>query len=661
MIIPFVIRLLHNKMNLYNTEPVWGDVCAYYCYHCCRNKWPIIAEKALLESADANFAKNPGARNAFWGICNPHNDEISQLDRYVVPQDLLDNLVEEKGSLFAASVFLQKERYQPLEEVIECFIRDIQSKYEEPIDAFIAFELQTESMRYLAQKYNIRLLGWMLGALRPPTYMNTAYLCQGDIMGSDECERRYNEFCREIPGDYPLFDNRELLSLVLSKEYHYYLRLLEITPQHKMLLAGGYAASPCLSSFTEYSDLEALSELRTIYGFDFRFRQHPGDPNYASYQMPDTLYDDASKGFLAILNAERVASNNGSMLFEAMLWGRTACAKVKLHPVSFMCQRDFKPKEKPQIPIAFLNFYCFCMQIPYELTMDPTYLRWRFSGPTEREIFEYNLQFFLSKIGLDISVFHRPKAERLNAILTAKGAENDCMEALGEIVPTCPISTLHYNGNQIHCLNRAEGQVIISQFSFTCPEKTEEVSFSPILNGMYLYTLLEATVNNETIETGTFWRSDADVKLPVRTGEVSKIEVRWKIDNFSYPSDACSISRKVENIRQESEGIKSESERTRRESERIKNESEQTRQESERIKSESERTRQESERLKSESERTRQESERLKSESERTRQESERLKSELNGLREQLDLILNSTSWKITKPVRAARAWIKRL
>lgn len=425
MFIPVLINLIH-----YNK---FGHMFMYYkfLYHCFHEHWPIIADEHYIREAE-EIAQNSNYKllDGQWHYHPLSLEEQKTVKRYPISSTISKQLEQRLGSRLNASLFLQKECCPELEEILEDFLSDIKLHSSESIEGFLMLEKQVKSVTVVAQKHDIPVLCIGMGPLRNPTYQTTAYLCRSDLYaGSDECQRRYQNFLKDFSfNESRFFTGKEILSFFLMPDYIKYLPLYDLEPQNEMLVAGTYSVMPTLFSYTTCGDCEILEDVHEIYRDQYRFRPNPSDPFQAMYRQ--TKFDRAQPGILSVVNTKRIASMGSNILFDAMLWGRTACCKTGLFPLSFQCQQDYLPRDPAPVADSFLTFFCFNYLIPFELMLDPEYIRWRLTEPSEFEIYQYHLDYYFKEKGIDKFILDLPEGDRLKALLYAQGYDAHLAESV---------------------------------------------------------------------------------------------------------------------------------------------------------------------------------------------------------------------------------------
>lgn len=480
MIVPICMDLIH-----FNKK---AHVFMYlkYLYECKKNNWPLIVDEYFYKWNPQHL----GEKNVQIDIGNSwlfeymDKDERARVDQYVIPSAMMEELIERKGSRLAVSLIYQKEEYSPLIELLEQYIEKIEIKYQKKISAFVMFEKIPKSVEVVAARYGIKIIGIGKGPLRSPSYRDTGYFSFGDVYGTDECEDRYKKFIREWDNSFEFFDNKELLALFLDKSLLPYIKLYDIKPIKEMLIAGTYTVMPTLFSHTTYSDIEVIREIQELYPGKYIFRPNPADPYESHYHLPFNLIDKEKFGLMSILKAKNVASMGSNILFDTMLWGRNACTKGNLFPFSFMCQQGYKIGEDKEVPISFLNFFCFSYLIPFEDILDKQYLEWRLTSPDELDIFVRNLNVYLSELNIDKKILQLPRNERLRTILTYRGVDPDISisNVLKSPAKKVPFSELQDTLGRIQISANTENQegMICSKFKISRTFTNKDIIFMPI-------------------------------------------------------------------------------------------------------------------------------------------------------------------------------------
>ncbi len=391
-----------------------------------KNGWPIIAQEQYFNTPLSGYIK-AGIRNAydkpvidehFWYDV-PKKNDLRALAKYPIREEITDRLIEETGSYNDAFIELLRKPYEPLVNEIKGFIKDIKSKYNEPVEAICTL-CHIPSLSAAAESFGIPVVHYELGPFREPVYLKTAYYDLQSPSGGNTVEIRYKEFLKEMKNDSRLLSGKEILALLLDPANIELINRYGERPSIKYGAALGYAITELFLAQTGFNDGELLYRMTKAYGRNnVRFRTHPSDPYGASYKKYADCRDTESKTVIDfILACEEVFSVGSNVCIEAMFWGRRTHVMVKTPPyygAAHSVEERAKPAEK-----EYLNFFAFNYLTPYRFMMDPEYIRWRLTNPTEKEIFEKHMSVHLKNKGLDESVLAQSSSKRLAAFKDAK-------------------------------------------------------------------------------------------------------------------------------------------------------------------------------------------------------------------------------------------------
>jgi hypothetical protein len=324
--------------------------------------------------------------------------EIEDVEIYGMPDQIIDDLAKEKGSLLNAQIYLTQNRYKPLENFIETIIVELQKR--EKIHAIMNWQIHYKSIYYLAEKYNIRIIVNEIGPMRFPFYRDTGCLCFNDIHCSREVEDRYAQFKKEFNETiHPQLSRKNILEMFLKKKYQYMVNFLSSPKTIEMGIIGTSPINVSCFSKCMYDDFQMIQDVRKVYNDDqIVFRQHPGvgDPYQANYYYIKR-YDRSNSAIEFISKCKRVCSVHSSALFEAMLLGIPAFSGCTLSQYSSHCERYYDNTEVLPAEQLFINFVVFGYLIPYELMLNKEYLDWRLTNPSEMDIYMRNLQYYCDK------------------------------------------------------------------------------------------------------------------------------------------------------------------------------------------------------------------------------------------------------------------------
>lgn len=387
----------------------------------------IIAQEIYCTTPPSAFAAS-GRKEAFnkqFAEANsyqlPKNRDLVTERIYQIPDSLLDPIIREKGSIGDAFCHLLAEPDDDFCEFLDALLSRIERECGEKIEGFITL-MANPSLSKVAKERNIPVIHFELGCLRNPNYLSTAFWDLESLYGSATVASRWERFQQEHQKrKIPLFSKRESLALLLRKEKLKYLNNYYRKPVKKTGAVLGYVTYELFSYKTHLNDSEMLYRLKNAYGLGHMLiRKHPGDPYGGQYPVYMGSMDVPGRGTPEfILDCETIVSLISGMCTEAMLWGRKAITLLPC-PSYFASGHEIEGEGKCAGE-DFTSFFAFCYLIPREYLMDVDYLRWRLSGPTEREIYFKHLEYYFKKKGIPTELILREPGERLDDMLAAQG------------------------------------------------------------------------------------------------------------------------------------------------------------------------------------------------------------------------------------------------
>jgi cell division protein FtsL len=127
-------------------------------------------------------------------------------------------------------------------------------------------------------------------------------------------------------------------------------------------------------------------------------RARPGYPHWQST-------DDSPSSFEFICKCKRISGIMSNSLFEAMLCGRTSQGYGQ-HPYSFMETNGIEDEREFIAPLDFLNFAIFAYMIPVLWMTNPGYLNFRLSASSETEIYNRGFEHWTKDITSEDLAFY---------------------------------------------------------------------------------------------------------------------------------------------------------------------------------------------------------------------------------------------------------------
>lgn len=388
----------------------------------------IIAQEIYCNTSPSKFAAD-GRRDVFdkafvkehWGYHLPKNRDLQTEHIYAIPERLLDEIVQEKGSISDAFCYLLTRADSRFVQFLDVLIPKMEAECGEKVEGFITL-MALPSLTAAAEARDIPVIHFELGCWREPTYLHTAFWDLEDLQGGTTVERRWKQFCGEqAERSLPIFSRQECLALLLRKENLSLLDAYHSVPSKKIGVVLGYTTYEIFSSKTHLNDSELLYRIKKKYGLEnMLIRKHPGDPYGGQYPRYAPAMEEPGRNMPTfLLDCETVISLLSGAGMEAMLWNRKAI--TLLHCPSYFVSGHEIEGEGKCADEDFISFFAFCYLIPLEFLMDVDYLRWRLTMPTEREIYFKHLEFYFKKKGIPTDLIFRAAGERLDAMLAAQG------------------------------------------------------------------------------------------------------------------------------------------------------------------------------------------------------------------------------------------------
>lgn len=393
-----------------------------------RTRSAIIAQEVYCNTPPSRFAGG-GRREAFDKTLTdksfwyrlPKNQDLETEHIYSIPERMIDEIIQEKGSLSDAFCYLLTRADSRFVQFLDALIPQMEAECGEQVEGFITL-MEIPSLTAAAKARVIPVIHFELGCWREPTYLHTAFWDLKELYGENSVRPRWERFQQEnVQRAIPLFSKRECLAVLLQKENLPLLDAYGREPQKKIGVALGYTTYELFSSKTHLNDSELLYRTKKRYGLEnMLIRKHPGDPYGARYPLYTAAMEQKRNSAAEfILECETVISLLSGVEMEAMLWNRRA---ITLLPCpSYFASGHKIEGEGKCAGEDFISFFAFCYLIPLEFLMNVDYIRWRLTAPTEREIYFKHLEFYFKKKKLPTELIFDTPGRRLNPLLSAQG------------------------------------------------------------------------------------------------------------------------------------------------------------------------------------------------------------------------------------------------
>lgn len=424
MIVPFIMTLLTINMYPY----LWFF---YKSLDMAKKKgWPIIAQEkyfekpsSLLKRNDVNsrLIEDEQMVNRQFIYELPVDEDLEKIQQYSIPLEMENRLIKAHGSVNDAFVYILRNSWQELEDLLDSYFTEITATNEEKIEAVVTL-FGFPSLYNAAKKHNISVLAIEQGPFREPSYRKTAYFTFSEIFDEKAVEKRYGDFKKKV-GELPILSRKEILSILLTDESLAYLKFFHQIPRFEIGVALGYTTWLPHMTNTYCNDEELLYTVSRLFD-NYIIRKHPGDPAGASYRSFHPVADSSRTTIEFILKCKRIASLSSNVSLEAAYWNRSPYTLLN-GTSSYGLKNDLNDKEEYSVDIEYLNFFAFCYLVPYKFMMDPEYIRWRLSCPAEEELFKKHLEYYLEDCGCSYETLTKLTEEtRLEYILKQRGCNN---------------------------------------------------------------------------------------------------------------------------------------------------------------------------------------------------------------------------------------------
>jgi peptidoglycan hydrolase CwlO-like protein len=365
------------------------NLCAFYRHitHLAPEDLALICNVDYL-APDPNGWEQPAHVQAYYDYVIPTAERIREYELHFIAPETFQK-IDTDGGCVAAWKHLLTERYEPLESQLSAIISGIMQRRK--VEAILAWG-NTPSVKYVAGQYGLPVIHNEMGTLRHPHYVSTAYFDFSGVNADTECERRYAAFRSEwVNRPFPHLDRETLLDVVRSTP-----RFPEEGAQPTF--AVGVPQQVTLdSNIVAYADgwdpqkLVALAIDR--FGREnVLVRRHPHEPPH-DFSDASLAQDTSGTAIEFLAKCNQILTINSSVGFEALLYGKQA-TMLGDNPFRFIARM---PPEAELERCLALNFATFGYLAPYKLTHNTDYLRWRLSHPSETEIVQYHLGYWLTE------------------------------------------------------------------------------------------------------------------------------------------------------------------------------------------------------------------------------------------------------------------------
>ena len=242
------------------------------------------------------------------------------------------------------------------------------------------------SLNSVSNKLNIPVVYNELGALRKPHYLQTAYFDFMGVNGNTESKSRFLSF-KKNSDKINIYSLEEIKDIIFNVDFI-------IDKSIESFEVGIALQVEDDSNILAYSKgFDSISLIRWVKDkyktSNILIREHPS--SFLSYKKFGKI-DSSLNSFSFISKCNSIATINSSVALEGLLLDK----KVDIlgdSPFSFINEIN-NSNEK----LLALNFAIFGYMIPYKLLFNYDYYIWRLSNPSENEIFNKHINFYIQEI-----------------------------------------------------------------------------------------------------------------------------------------------------------------------------------------------------------------------------------------------------------------------
>ena len=247
------------------------------------------------------------------------------------------------------------------------------------VDSFVSI-CNCPSLEKVARALNKEVIHLEIGPLRAPMYRNTAYLDFTGVNGNTEARARYESCQTEID-----------ITCSMNDLHRYFLEAISLPSSSENQVAGIVLQVEDDSNIIAYShdftNISLISYVRQQHALEnILVRAHPG----SLFRLRDDIFSiDASANSLEFIQkCHSLYTINSSVGLEALL-----CEKKT--NILGDCSYAFVAEEASgPNRVNAMAFYLFAYLVPFELTFNLEYLRFRLDHPAELDIVRKHLQFY---------------------------------------------------------------------------------------------------------------------------------------------------------------------------------------------------------------------------------------------------------------------------
>lgn len=509
-------------------------------YHCKENGWIMITHEYMRDHWEQ--LQNEISQSLFdsWEI-NPFTaEDIKEVEQYYLPDSLFEQMEQQCGSRTEMLYRLSSSVNEPLAIALQQIVDQIRQRHPyEKIDGMFHCLEAWDTIYAIGRKNQFSVIPYSFSALRKPHgYRQTLYHCNlhTSLNSTEEAKERYEKYLSEGEHDFPIFSNRELVAIFGKDRTLPLIPLMKAEPKYEMgICTECFSVIPQFFVHDKTSDDDIRYECEKLYDkSQISVRNHSLQVDYMQLDRSGVHNDPAAW----ILSCRRLTAARSQIGLKFLLWNRTAIVKPDTLGYSFLCEKDYSSVKK--VNLQALNFYLICYLVPGDLMFSGDYWRWRLSNPTEREIYQRHLNFYVEKLRFPQSVLiEKREPERFKSLLLCRSCDRELIDRLMEddcdlrVDYNTAISRIVVNGKSYWRLNNIEDGV--RHFHVELCEMTESVDFYPLddvagcarIKSVYVNET-EMLLSTELHDIHYFPKTRGVCTFPIPPTKSLSIDIQWE-------------------------------------------------------------------------------------------------------------------------------------
>lgn len=250
------------------------------------------------------------------------------------------------------------------------------------IDAILSI-CNCPSLENVARKFSIPVIHFEVGPLRAPVYLGTGYVDFSGVNGNTEAHSRYLKVADDFQVQLTMPELHRFFAQVPLPEN-------KVTEFDVGLVMQVEDDSNIIAYSHGFNNLSLIAYSQTLCSVDkLLIRAHPG----SRFQLKtgSARVDESPNSLEFLYRCQQVLTINSSVGLEGLLLQK---------PVQVLGDSSYSfiaDAESESERVNRMAFYLLFYLVPFDLIFDQEYLYFRLSKPSEIEIFNYHMNYYLSE------------------------------------------------------------------------------------------------------------------------------------------------------------------------------------------------------------------------------------------------------------------------